>query len=328
MRKKIVELFIMTLFMSLPAFAVEFSPDAGIFVPSAFAIAKDSEIILQSIPTAYRPLTFNAILEAYGLKLPPEAVKDVPPSYAKVADGKIAFGKVPTAYSPVKMHSIFTAYGLQISPESVSTKLGSASYASVKDGKIVFGKTPTAYSGKELAGILAAYELPRVEPPAPVAVPEPAPVKEVVVPPPPVVVDSDGDGVPDKIDACPGTPKGVEVDERGCWILKPDFFFNLNSAKINPQVYPVLDGLEKVFNQNPTMKLQIEGHADNTGTAQYNQQLSEKRAKAIITYLVDKLDISPDRLSAVGFGEEKPIASNDTKEGRAKNRRVELTPIW
>jgi OOP family OmpA-OmpF porin len=74
------------------------------------------------------------------------------------------------------------------------------------------------------------------------------------------------------------------------------------------------------------LRVEIQGHADSTGTNKYNQALSERRAKAIRNYLTKK-SVDASRLTAVGFGEEKPAYSNDTSEGRTKNRRVELKPI-
>jgi outer membrane protein OmpA-like peptidoglycan-associated protein len=77
---------------------------------------------------------------------------------------------------------------------------------------------------------------------------------------------------------------------------------------------------------NPDLKVEIDGHTDSTGTAAYNMMLSEKRAKAVKEFMVTR-GIDPKRLTTKGFGITKPAASNDTKEGRAKNRRVEFTPV-
>jgi OOP family OmpA-OmpF porin len=74
------------------------------------------------------------------------------------------------------------------------------------------------------------------------------------------------------------------------------------------------------------MKVMIEGHADSTGPEAYNQKLSERRANAVMGYLVNSVGISKDRLTAVGYGESRPAYPNDTPENQAKNRRVEFTP--
>lgn len=308
---------------SLPVAAVELSPEKAKGIPASFGTVKDGKIVYGNNPTAYSPDTWDAILKAYGFELKPDAVKGVPPTYAQAKDGKVTFGKSPTAYSPADYDKIFNAYGLSLSPEAAA-KLGVPTYAQVKDGKVTFGKNPTAYSGLDYSKILAGYAAPaaaKAEPPKPEAKPE---VKAA----PPGVKDSDNDGIPDDKDKCPGTPAHAKVDERGCWVLEQDYLFDFNKFDIKKQYYPILDDIVKVMNENPTMKVQLEGHTDSVGSDAYNQKLSERRANAVKDYLVKKGKIKADRLTTKGFGEKKPIADNKTKEGRAKNRRVELTPIW
>ena len=82
-----------------------------------------------------------------------------------------------------------------------------------------------------------------------------------------------------------------------------------------------------VLERNPSLNIVIQGHTDNRGTAAHNQKLSENRAKSVLEYFVEK-GITRERLSAVGFGFSSPAATNETPEGQAKNRRVELKPIW
>ena len=81
-----------------------------------------------------------------------------------------------------------------------------------------------------------------------------------------------------------------------------------------------------IMKKNPDLKVEVGGHTDSTGTAAYNMTLSVKRAEAIKDHLVTR-GVDPKRLTTKGFGITKPAASNDTKEGRAKNRRVEFTPV-
>lgn len=85
-----------------------------------------------------------------------------------------------------------------------------------------------------------------------------------------------------------------------------------------------LSQIAKVLQENPKLELIIEGHTDNVGGAQFNLELSRKRAEAVKRWLVDKVGISEVRLTTVGYGLSRPIADNSTEEGRAKNRRVEL----
>ena len=138
-------------------------------------------------------------------------------------------------------------------------------------------------------------------------------------------LDSDGDGVYDDKDQCPNTPAGAQVDERGCWVIRT-VKFDFDKYNIKEQYYPRLNKVVGVLKNIPTLRVEIAGHTDNMGTAKYNHTLSEKRAQAVKAYLVSK-GISANRLTTVGYGLTKSVASNATEEGRAKNRRVELTPI-
>jgi OmpA-OmpF porin, OOP family len=139
-------------------------------------------------------------------------------------------------------------------------------------------------------------------------------------------LDSDGDGVPDYLDKCPNTPKGATVNDRGCWVLK-GLTFDTAKWNVKPNDYPILDDVVRVLRENPSMKLEVGGHTDNRGAAGYNLSLSKKRAAAVMEYLLKK-GISKDRLTSNGYGFSRPAAPNDTPEGRAENRRVELKPLF
>jgi OOP family OmpA-OmpF porin len=145
----------------------------------------------------------------------------------------------------------------------------------------------------------------------------------VVAPKP---MDSDGDGVTDDLDQCPNTPKGATVDARGCWTYAAVVLFDFDSAEIKSEAFPMLDEAVLILKKNPAMKVEIDGHTDNVGPAAYNMTLSERRAKSVMKYFVDQ-GVEAQRLTTKGFGFTRPAVSNDTKEGRAKNRRVELTPV-
>jgi len=139
-------------------------------------------------------------------------------------------------------------------------------------------------------------------------------------------LDSDGDGVWDSRDKCPGTYKGAKVNEMGCWVIEG---VNFDTAKwdIKPSFYPGLDDIVEVLNKNPSLKLEVQGHTDNVGTKAYNQGLSQKRAESVVDYLAQK-GIDKARLTSVGYGLTRPMADNSTEQGRAQNRRVQLSPIY
>jgi OmpA-OmpF porin, OOP family len=101
-----------------------------------------------------------------------------------------------------------------------------------------------------------------------------------------------------------------------------DVEFDFNKSIIKQGYYKDIDDLAQVMKDYPDLKVVIEGHTDNIGTAEFNKELSQKRANAVKQYLVEK-GINANRITAKGFGFDRPIASNDTEEGRQKNRRVE-----
>lgn len=191
-------------------------------------------------------------------------------------------------------------------------------------------------------------------------------------------LDSDGDGVFDGLDKCPGTPAGVKVNADGCPLDTdgdgiPDYLdkcptvpapgtpdgcppkavepapqpapapvvdttprklvlegvnFSSDSAKLAPESVAILDNAAATLKGWEDVKVMIEvaGHTDSTGSAAYNQKLSERRANTVREYLISK-GIEADRLIAKGYGESQPVADNKTREGRYKNRRVELIPL-
>lgn len=160
---------------------------------------------------------------------------------------------------------------------------------------------------------------------APAQAAEPAPAPAPVQP-----TDSDGDGVIDPNDQCPGTPPGVEVDATGCPVVKKapvvlrGVTFEFDSAQLTQQAMQRLDNVTAALDASQEVRFSIDGHTDSTGNAAYNQKLSERRAASVKDYLVQH-GVSTDRITSInGYGETRPVADNDTKAGRAKNRRVEL----
>jgi len=152
-------------------------------------------------------------------------------------------------------------------------------------------------------------------------------------------MDSDNDGVYDGIDYCPDTPADRKVDSRGCPEgLKPDVFegkkklvlegvnFETNSAKLTPDSLKILDRVVLALQDWPHVRVEIGGHTDSIGSDSHNLSLSQARADSVRDYLVSQ-GIDDSRLVAKGYGETDPIDDNKTSEGRARNRRVELTKI-
>ena len=102
-----------------------------------------------------------------------------------------------------------------------------------------------------------------------------------------------------------------------------DVLFDFDKSTIKPEAAAILDRLVAFMNENKDKRVNLSGHTDSIGTERYNQSLSERRANSARDYLAKK-GVDSSRISAQGFGETKPIADNKTKEGRAKNRRVEI----
>ncbi|OOR82415.1 OmpA family protein [Moraxella canis] len=191
------------------------------------------------------------------------------------------------------------------------------------------------WEGLALAGLevtLGGRLAPAV-PVAPVAEPV-APVVDTVVIED-TIVDSDQDGVPDHLDACPGTPMNTVVDARGCPVqvnlveeLRQELrvFFDYDKSAIKPQYREEVAKVAAQMREFPNATATIEGHASRDSArsnARYNQRLSEARANAVKSMLSNEFGIAPNRLNAVGYGFDRPIAPNTTAEGKAMNRRVE-----
>ena len=146
-------------------------------------------------------------------------------------------------------------------------------------------------------------------------------------------VDSDKDGVADHLDKCPNTLVGVAVDKNGCPNknqdldkLKKGIQFKSGSAKLTASSNKTLNNIAKLLKKLPAVNLEVQGHTDDSGKEEKNKKISEQRAQAVVKYLVKK-GIDSERLRAVGYGSDKPIADNKTKKGRKLNRRVELVPF-
>jgi len=154
-------------------------------------------------------------------------------------------------------------------------------------------------------------------------------------------LDNDQDGILDTVDQCPFDPETVNgyLDEDGCpdtapsrvvvekskIVITEKIFFDYNKAIIKPMSFELLDEVAQVINDHPHItRIQVEGHTDSDGSETYNEKLSQRRAEAVVEYLINA-SVESGRLSAKGFGESTPIDTNETTEGKARNRRVEFT---
>jgi outer membrane protein OmpA-like peptidoglycan-associated protein len=160
-----------------------------------------------------------------------------------------------------------------------------------------------------------------------------------------LVRDSDGDGVPDRSDSCPNTAPDHPVDAAGCPVLflieQGQFVtqqgergplvlrgvnFETSRSRLTEDSYATLDLVAASLMEYPDVIIEIGGHTDATGTDAINNPLSLARARAVMAYLARK-GVPPERMEATGYGSTRPVATNTTREGRAQNRRVELTVI-
>ncbi|MCP4685971.1 MAG: OmpA family protein, partial [bacterium] len=149
------------------------------------------------------------------------------------------------------------------------------------------------------------------------------------------VLDTDGDGVADYLDKCPGTPAGIPVDVTGCpQIIKKgekiilDVKFATDSDVIKEESFEILEGVATTMLEFADIKIAIRGFTDNVASDEYNLDLSSRRANSVMSFLTGE-GVAADRMTAKGFGEDPQyfIADNDTDEGRAQNRRVELESV-
>jgi outer membrane protein OmpA-like peptidoglycan-associated protein len=146
-------------------------------------------------------------------------------------------------------------------------------------------------------------------------------------------LDNDLDGIPDAVDNCPTSPETFNgyKDEDGCPDEKPieEKFvlrganFESGSAALTPDSYVIMDAVARSLEAYPEVRVEIRGHTDSQGPASFNLELSQKRAETVRQYLINA-GIDPSRLVAIGVGEEEPVASNSTPDGRLQNRRIEF----
>lgn len=167
-----------------------------------------------------------------------------------------------------------------------------------------------------------ALVVEKVEPkPMPLVVkeePKPMPAEKVEPP-----RDDDKDGVINQNDACLQTPMGRVVNDNGCMkVVELRVNFDTNKYEVPVSYTTILQEVSDFMNDNDSYKVSLEGHTDSVGTMKYNQGLSQRRAASVKDALI-KLGVENSKITTKGYGETKPIVSNDTVEGRTENRRVE-----
>ena len=135
--------------------------------------------------------------------------------------------------------------------------------------------------------------------------------------------DADGDAVCDGIDICPNTPYGALVDDKGCWVAALGPFFDFNKATVKRQYLPGIKWAADVLKENPNIRVAVAGHTDSIGSKGYNKGLGRRRALSVYSLLV-KYGVPKSQMEIRSFGETRPAATNETVQGRARNRRVEI----
>ncbi|MBW6391954.1 MULTISPECIES: OmpA family protein [Halomonadaceae] len=168
---------------------------------------------------------------------------------------------------------------------------GSIGYATSGESDEEEGTATGAVAGSAVGALLCADRTPE-----PVAEPEPMPEPE---------------------------PAPAPAPEFEPVVLDSEVTFAFDSAEIRESAYPILDQVAATLRENPRMRVSIEGHTDSIGSNQYNQDLSQRRADSVRDFLVSR-GIDSNRMTTRGYGEEQPIATNETDAGRAQNRRVEI----
>ena len=156
----------------------------------------------------------------------------------------------------------------------------------------------------------------------------------IIAPVVPAILDSDGDGVPDKLDQCPNTPENVVVDDRGCPSTMPGVglkmeyraFFDKDSSELLPKYQAELDKVGMKLQEYKTATILIEGHNSRTevdsASIDEANALAQDRANKVKNYLISKYNIASERITTTEYSARRPIAPSDSEEGNMLNRRV------
>jgi OOP family OmpA-OmpF porin len=275
----------------------------------------------------------DADLYGFGLDALFFPARDTLPVYGILG---AAWGKTDPGYGEITQNGVSTAVGDDADTDFLDAGLGYM-YQLNDYGLAVRAEYRYRYTTVDSADVMGAgYEDQRyndhilslglqIPLGAPPTAAEPAPA-----PAPAQPMDSDGDGVIDANDQCPGTPRGTEVDARGCPIEKmapivlKGVTFEFDSAKLTSQAENRLDNVVDALQASDDITFRVDGYTDSIGTEQYNQGLSQRRVDSVRSYLMQH-GITSSRITGTqGHGESNPVATNETAAGRAQNRRVEL----
>jgi OmpA-OmpF porin, OOP family len=286
------------------------------------------------VVAGFMAITLAISTMSFGIELSPQAagtLKDSMKTYVSDVKGdKVAYADACTAYSPTEWDTILKAYGLTLDESKVSSLPNG--YATIKGGKTDFSTAATAYSPNDYHAIYVAYGLQL----------DSDCIRGTISKfPYALKVESDGKvTLGDNSTAFRGTEyaailacyylpaKEVKVEKAAeTWVIASDYLFDFDKSVIKKKYYSKLDEIAMKIKKDPKLRVEVQGHTDSVGSDKYNMGLSMRRANAVRDYLMKKGGIPADRLTAVGFGESKPVAPNTTAAGRAQNRRVELQPL-
>lgn len=261
---------------------------------------------------------------------------DEPDHLAYQLDGKYYFGQPGDRLTPYVAVGIGEAQWDYDRIDHVETQInfgGGVRYEIAPnttlraDARVIHGIDDETFDETLSLGISYAFDMgsPKAKP-APAPAPEPvavAPVEEAAP------VDSDGDGVMDPGDKCPNTRAGAKVDQYGCELVKTtvetirlNVQFPNASAAVGERYMAEIQKVADFMKKYPDTTVVVEGHTDSVGNEAFNQRLSENRANAVREVLVSRFNIESARAASIGYGETKPVATNDTAAGRQQNRRV------
>jgi OOP family OmpA-OmpF porin len=285
----------MTLAMTTLSFAIQLTPEgAGTLISSMngnyVTSVKEGQISYTPDNTAFSPTELDTILKGYGLSVQEDMAGNLPVTYATIKDGKVDLVRSSTDFTPA---TAFTPVEYHAIFTSYGLQLDSACIQATMD-RIPYATKVASDGTVTLSDRPTAFT---------------------------------GQEYADILYCYNLATKKMAAEQKTSWVIASDYLFDFDKSVIKKQYYGQLDEIAAEIKSDPTRKVEIQGHTDSVGSEKYNMGLSERRANAVRNYLIKRGGVNPDQLTVVGYGETMPIAPNTTKEGRAKNRRVELKPM-